>query len=177
MTDSQQKPFFHLVLGGDATKPEGSGTKLISHVCNDVGAWGAGFVVALSKKWKEPEAAYRDWYRDRAYTTAAEKDTPFELGRIQLVPVAPEIIVVNMLAQTGIQSRQVDIARPPLRYGALVKCMVRTAKQAEYLKASIHCPKFGSGLAGGKWEIIEELIKEIWLDQGISVTVYDFQAK
>ncbi len=44
---------------GDATSPIGDGVKLIVHVCNDIGAWGAGFVLALSKKWITPEKQYK----------------------------------------------------------------------------------------------------------------------
>ena len=29
-------------------------------------------------------------------------------------------------------------------------------------KIEIHCPKFGSGLAGGDWKFIEYLINDIW---------------
>ena len=34
---------------GDATAPQGESKKIICHICNDLGAWGAGFVLALSK--------------------------------------------------------------------------------------------------------------------------------
>ena len=36
---------------GDATQPIGDGAKIIVHVCNDIGGWGRGFVLALTKKW------------------------------------------------------------------------------------------------------------------------------
>src|SRR5205823_6841477 len=48
-------------LKGDATCPQAKGVKIICHVCNDIGGWGKGFVLALSKRWSEPEAAYRKW--------------------------------------------------------------------------------------------------------------------
>ncbi|GHA76937.1 Appr-1-p processing protein [Streptomyces termitum] len=51
---------------GDATAPRGRGTRIIAHVCNDRGGWGKGFVLALSRRWPEPEAAYRRWHRERA---------------------------------------------------------------------------------------------------------------
>lgn len=38
-------------------------------------------------------------------------------------------------------------------------------------KIEIHCPKFGCGLAGGKWERVEEMIKVIW--SGWDVYVYE----
>ena len=41
---------------GDATRPEGDGPKIIAHICNDVGAWGKGFVLALSKRWNTPRS-------------------------------------------------------------------------------------------------------------------------
>lgn len=40
-------------------------------------------------------------------------------------------------------------------------------------KASIHMPRIGCGLAGGKWEVIEQIIKEELIDKEIAVTVYD----
>jgi hypothetical protein len=36
----------------------------------------------------------------------------------------------------------------------------------------IHCPKFGSGLAGGQWSFIHQLIIDIW--KNIPVYVYDY---
>ena len=38
----------------------------------------------------------------------------------------------------------------------------------------IHTPKFGSELAGGCFDFILELIREIWLENGIDVVVYEF---
>src|SRR4029077_13113334 len=56
-------------LRGDATCPQARGVKIIAHVCNDLGRWGKGFVLALSRRWAQPERAYRDWHRDRAGNT------------------------------------------------------------------------------------------------------------
>jgi hypothetical protein len=82
-------------LSGDATAPIGSGHKFIILVCNDRGFWNKGFVLSLSHKWREPEAAYSAWVRHKKL---------FELGNIQRVIVAPDITVFNMLAQNGIRS-------------------------------------------------------------------------
>src|SRR4029077_8760714 len=32
-------------------------------VCNDAGGWGKGFVIAVSRRWPEPERRYRAWHR------------------------------------------------------------------------------------------------------------------
>lgn len=70
---------------GDATEPLGAGPFVIAHVCNDLGRWGAGFVLALSKRWKQPEAEYRRWFR------GAAADLPsFALGEVQFVQVTEE---------------------------------------------------------------------------------------
>ena len=49
-------------LKGDATCPQAKGVKIICHVCNDIGGWGKGFVLALSRRWEQPESEYRAWY-------------------------------------------------------------------------------------------------------------------
>ncbi len=65
-------------LKGDATVPVGRGNRVICHVCNDIGGWGRGFVLALSKRWKEPETQYRAWYK-------LGSTGGFRLGTIQYV--------------------------------------------------------------------------------------------
>ena len=75
---------------GDATQPEGTGPRILVHVCNDVGAWGRGFVLAVSRRWAAPERQYRAWQRG----TLAQ---PFELGQVQFVQVERELWVANLL--------------------------------------------------------------------------------
>lgn len=84
-------------LRGDATSPQAKGPKVIAHICNDRGGWGKGFVLAVSRRWPEPEAAYRRWHRERAAND-------FGLGATQLVRVAPDIWVANMIGQHGLRS-------------------------------------------------------------------------
>src|SRR5438874_13162897 len=79
-------------LKGDATSPQASGNKLVTHICNDLGKWGKGFVMALSARWPEPERAYREWHRDRS-------QNDFGLGAVKLVQVEPYIWVAHMVAQ------------------------------------------------------------------------------
>ena len=57
------KPIKYLV--GDATKPQIAGNKIIAHICNDIGAWGRGFVLAVSKLSPVPEHRFREWYANR----------------------------------------------------------------------------------------------------------------
>lgn len=149
---------------GDATNPQGDGKKLIIHVCNNVGAWGAGFVMALSKKWKEPEAAYR------AMTT-------YVLGRYEFVKVEDNITICNLIGQESTTGRNNNAALPPIRYVAIEHALNDIASLAILSKNknpfSVHMPRIGSGLAGGNWKIIETIIEETLCKAGIPVTVYD----
>src|SRR5271170_4651562 len=107
-------------IKGDATCPQGKGTKMICHICNDIGGWGKGFVLAISKRWDEPEAAYREWHKTRA-------DNDFALGAAQFVKVEPYIWVANMVGQHGIKRGSQGT---PIRYEAVAKCLKRVAEKA-----------------------------------------------
>ncbi|MFF4018840.1 macro domain-containing protein [Streptomyces sp. NPDC001843] len=148
---------------GDATLPSVKGVKVIAHVCNDVGGWGKGFVLALSRRWPEPEAAYRAWHRDRA-------SNDFGLGAVQLVRVERYVWVANMIGQRGVRTGSKGV---PVRYEAIDTALGRLADEAAELGASVHMPRIGCGLAGGKWPRIEPLISERLVKRDIVVTVYD----
>ncbi|MDQ0994127.1 macro domain-containing protein [Streptomyces sp. V3I7] len=148
---------------GDATAPLGPGAKVIAHVCNDAGGWGKGFVLALSRRWPGPEAAYRAWHRDRA-------TSDFGLGAVRMVPVEPALWVANMIGQRGIRGAG---RSAPVRYEAIDTALGRLADQVIELGAAVHMPRIGCGLAGGTWSRIEPLITERLVSRGIAVTVYD----
>ena len=150
-------------IKGDATCPQAKGVKLICHICNDSGGWGKGFVLAISRRWMLPERTYREWYNDR-------RDNGFGLGAVQFVQVEPYIWVANMVAQRGTKRGSKG---PPIRYEAVRECLEKVAERATELKASIHMPRIGCGLAGGEWSRIEPLIVESLCRRGLSVTVYD----
>ena len=153
-----------IYLKGDATCPQAKGVKVIAHVCNDLGKWGKGFVLAVSARWPEPERAYRDWHGDRA-------KNDFGLGAVQFVPVEKYLWVANMVGQRGIKG---STTAPPIRYDAVEQCLATVGEKALDLGASVHLPRIGCGLAGGKWERIEPLIEKTLCEKDVKVTVYDF---
>ncbi|AKA07031.1 Appr-1-p processing protein [Streptomyces noursei ZPM] len=148
---------------GDATAPQGKGVKMIVHVCNDLGGWGRGFVLALSRRWSEPERAYRRWHRERA-------GNDFGLGAVQFVPVGERVWVANVVGQRGIKTGSRGV---PVRYEALAAGLGRVADRALELGASVHMPRIGCGLAGGTWSRVEPLIVQRLVGRGVAVTVYD----
>ncbi|MFF3075186.1 macro domain-containing protein [Kitasatospora sp. NPDC057936] len=150
---------------GDATAPQAKGVKVIAHVCNDLGGWGKGFVLALSKRWPEPEAAFRRWHRERA-------KNDFGLGALQLVQVEPYVWVANMVGQRGIRTgRSTGV---PVRYKAIDTALAALGERAAGLGASVHMPRIGCGLAGGRWERVEPLVRARLVERGVPVTVYDY---
>lgn len=152
------------IINGDATSPQASGPKIITHVCNDLGGWGKGFVLAISRRWPEPERQYRSWHRERA-------KNDFALGAVQLVQVRRDIWVANMIAQHGMRTGSNG---PPIRYKAVEQCLCTLEEHALRLGASVHMPRIGCGLAGGTWGRIEPIITQTLCEHDIPTTVYDF---
>lgn len=159
---------------GDATDPIGDGHKIIAHVVNDQGGWGAGFVMALSRMSRLPEIDYRAWSAGD-YALNDYPPPKFGLGEIQMVPIREGLEVVNMIAQHKFVSPQNPVA---LRYNALEDCLEQLSENATMTgNVSIHMPRIGCGLAGGDWNVVEDIINHTLTRHGIEVYVYDLEEK
>jgi hypothetical protein len=94
---------------------------------------------------------------------------PQNLGENQYVFINENLYVVNMVCQTLGGKR-------PLYYNHLVSCMSDIVhfigRSTGGTTPQIICPKFGSGLAGGNWNFIAELIYDCWIREGIDVRVF-----
>lgn len=148
-------------------------TVFIPHVCNNIDLFGAGFASSIADVYPEVKANYH---------MLGKNFLRQNLGHSQIIKIKEDskykhsLYVVNMIAQNGI--RNPNNIRP-LNYAALVKSMVQVSqfihmntgflKQTENIE--IHAPKFGSGLAGGNWNFISDLIDDIW--GKFFVTIYN----
>lgn len=145
-------------------------TVVIPHVCNNVNAFGAGFAGQLSDIYPQVKSNFH-MLGNKA-----------RLGHTQFVVAETndkskhKIIIANMISQNKLINHQNS---RPLNYGALVYSMTQVRSYIKDLennsdinKIEIHAPKFGSGLAGGNWNFISELINDIWYD--IPVFIYYF---
>lgn len=142
---------------GDATNPiDDNPYRFIIHVTNNKRGWGRGFVMAISKKWKLPEQEFRN-----------EKP---DLGDVQFVLVETGLFVVNMCAQDGYATHDKSLV---LDYEALDKCLKKVAVNVKAFNGSVHAPRFGSGLSGGSWDVIESIIQDRLGD--VPVTIYDLK--
>jgi hypothetical protein len=139
-------------------------TVFVPHVCNNIDTFGAGFAAQVSDRYPEVKANYH---------MLGKKFLRENLGHSQVIKVYEheqyrhKLYFVNMIAQNGIKHAK----NPrPLNYAALVRSMSQLAyfinKNTEFTNKQenieIHAPKFGSGLAGGNWNFIEDLIQDIW---------------
>ena len=143
---------------------------LIPHVCNNINLFGAGFAAAVAREFPIVKQNFH------------LLGNQAKLGYVQYVTASKnkayghQLILANMIAQ----NRVVSHTNPrPLNYEALVKCMVdvrsyiHNFQKTNDTKVEIHSPKFGSGLAGGNWSFIEQLITDIWYDFPIFVYSYN----
>lgn len=144
-------------------------TVIVPHVCNNLNAFGAGFAKAVASEFPIVKENYH---------LLGPKFLKTNLGYTQYVETLSDktyghkLIFANMISQNGFLSEK-NIR--PLNYLALCRSMLSVNK---YILSNhhqdnpieIHCPKFGSGLAGGNWRFIEDLINDIWTN--IPVFVY-----
>jgi len=129
---------------------------IVPHVCNNQGGWGAGFVIPLGKNYPNAKAQYL--HLD-AYTLGETQFVENKVGD-------NNVVICNMIAQTLGGSR-------PLYYNHLAKCMDAVADYALRNDIiQIMAPAFGSGLAGGDWDVIKELINDCWLEKRLFVDIY-----
>ena len=151
---------------GDPTRPVDEGPKMVVHICGiTTGRRRCEFATALSNRWAEPEMRYRarHW-----------SDGTLPLGQIQLVQAAFDIWVCNVISQRDIP---VVKGTPPVRYHAIRRGLQRVAEEANRLKVSIHMPRVGCRLAGGKWRQISKIIEEELVNKGLAITVYDLASE
>lgn len=152
-------------LKGDATEPM-TRPALICHVCNDVGAFGAGFAKAVAAKWPYVAHQYKTWHQQEDAGTLL-------LGQVQVLEAEQGIWVANMVAQHGLRSRANPI---PLNYSALMNCLDYVAEWALKRSMPIHMPRIGTGYAGGEWDKIEPLVRKRLYEKGLCVYIYDLDA-
>ena len=155
---------------GDATKPIGNGKKIIAHVCNDSGGWGAGFVLAVNKLSPLPRENYRSTYRHWTFNEDLNFIPLGTVDAVNLWDVDNTLYVYNMIAQHGTVS---ELNPQPLSYAALEIALQQLAFDAKRIGATVHMPRIGCGLARGKWEVVESIINRTLTLAGIDVTVYD----
>ncbi len=141
--------------------------KLIPHCCNNINSFGSGFAGAVAKHFPRAKERYHKWYNQGV---DFESGKPFELGQFQSVQTLDNVYFLNMIGQKGV--RGADNPKP-CKYGHLFTCIKDIGQLIQHSMNSeieIITVKFGSDLAGGNFEIIEEFIQDYWSE--VPVTIY-----
>lgn len=136
---------------GDATEPQ-IYPVVIVHIVNNIGKWGKGFVIALSKKYPSCRKRYLELYKS---------GEPPVLGDIQVIDVSDGkgIFIGNMFAQDGIKKSHKDNKRY-VSYESLSDCLSKLADFCLVNRIlSVQMPMIGTGLGGGDWNQIEKIIQ------------------
>ena len=133
---------------------------ILVHGCNGTKLPAGGIAGLIFKKWPGAEAAHH------YLLTQLNIDSPTEaLGLTSVFPVEednlehPQLVIFNAITQSFPGSGS-------LSYSAIRDCCERLNEYASFYK--YHCckdipiimPKIGSGIAGGDWDIISQIIDE-----------------
>lgn len=139
----------------------------IPHIVNNKGRMGSGFVVPLCKRYPTLKSSYYNYYNSYV-NNLYDGDDYAILGNVQFLKF-DRVTVCNMFAQNDTISK---INPKPIRYAALVRCM-ETIRDIMPSQGVIFAPKFGAGLAGGDWKMIESLIEDIWIYNKKKVVIFE----
>lgn len=126
---------------GDATQPlvRKEEKSIIVHCCNALGAWGAGFVVPLGRRYPNARKAYIDYI----------KSGNVKLGDVIEVQVDENIYIDNLIGQFYVGRK--PNGEPPIEYNAIYDGFITNIDRwkNKQMPFTIHMPRIGCGLAGG----------------------------
>lgn len=129
--------------------------RILAHGCNCSGGYGSGVAYGMSKKHYKAKEQYMDKF---------DSEEGWELGDVQFVTSRTKIIA-NCATQDSYMPRD----RCHADYPAIRKCMELVKDFAKSNGYDIAIPKIGAGLAGGDWNIIEGILKDVFSDYDITV--------
>lgn len=138
------------IISGDILK---SDVDIICHQVNCVGVMGAGLAKQIREKYPE---VYQEYTK---YCNQAIKPQ-YILGDVLLSKCKDGKVVANLFGQVhyGAWERQTD-------YKALGEAFTKTATAVSKLDKTVGLPyKIGCGLAGGNWDIVQDMIVRIFKD-------------
>jgi O-acetyl-ADP-ribose deacetylase (regulator of RNase III) len=131
--------------------------EVIGHCVNNRGGFGSGIAGQIAKKYPHVRKAYLRSYKQGEYS----------IGKIQLVRVNARQFIANMCMQDTYGGPGIHIV-----YDAVGEAFTKLIKYCEERKFNIAIPKVGSGLAGGDWNRIAEIIEKIMGNSPVEIDVY-----
>jgi len=124
---------------------------VILQVVNAQGAMNSGFAKQVRQKWPKVYSVYSDAIQPNLPDRGASW-----LGTVIPVGVQNGLFVANLVAQQFYGSD----GKRYLSYDALDTALKKVAELNALDKLEIHHPMIGCGLAGGSWDVVQQLIKQ-----------------
>ena len=154
---------------GDIFSPNRTGHELIiCHQVNCKGVMGAG----LAKQIRTMFPFLYERYKRTCNQAAKSEDL---LGEAQFSPIrynGNEWLIANLFAQDGYGRDKCYTDYDALRKALAAVRVVATPLPARTL-TTVRIPyKMGCGLAGGSWDIVEQIIKDELVSYGIPVEIW-----
>ncbi|MHB8141064.1 MAG: ImmA/IrrE family metallo-endopeptidase [Vulcanimicrobiaceae bacterium] len=152
-------------LRGDAVDPDFEGVRIVAFVTNDTTPnWGGGIARQIASKKPDVQVAFR---------AAVQADaTTLQLGTVVLLQHSNNLYYAPIVAQHGFGKSEV----PRIRYEALAQALKTLGVRAGELGASVHMPRLGAGLSGGRWDVVREMVEE-YVSPFAHVRVYDLPSR
>ena len=122
---------------------------VIAHGCNVQGVMGSGVAKLIKEKYFN---AYQEYYN--LYTQGK-----LTLGTVQIVKFSQKYIANCVTQRYYGKENKVYVD-----YEAFAECMKKLNYVGKSKNLTIAMPKIGSGLGGGNWDILEEIIEEEFQD-------------
>lgn len=147
---------------------------VIAHGVNCRGAFGSGVAGAISRQFPWVREAYFNKWRAEGW----------KLGDVQVVrndgtKVVKKSTMEKILKLSGLTfancATQYDFGTDKINidYSALELCINKVLHFCHMNNFPLSIPKIGCGLAGGKWETVQEIIVRCNIDRKVPITVYE----
>lgn len=128
---------------------------IIAHGCNCRNGFGSGVAKIVATKYPKAKYYFHEKYDEEGW----------KLGEVQFIQVVGGKYIANCATQYDYLPRGVCHAD----YDAIRTAMTRVKEFAKAKGLSIAIPKIGAGLAGGDWDTIEAVLKEVFNDYDITI--------
>lgn len=135
---------------------------LLVHQVNCMGKMGAGLALQLKRKYPEIVPSYE--LLCSKHQNCKEK----LMGTVDIHPTKDGKYVASIFGQmyVGRDKRQTD-------YEALRKGLEKVEGYANVFDHNVAIPfQLGSGLAGGDWKVVREIIEDVFGESKVQVTIY-----
>lgn len=133
-----------------------SDATLLAHGCNCKGGFGSGVAAGMAKNYPESKNQYLSKHNTEGW----------KLGDVQFV-LSDNKIIANCATQNNFLPR----GKRHVDYNAVKVCMTKVKDFARLHGLTIGIPKIGAGLAGGDWELIEDILEDVFEDYDVTVYV------